>query len=87
MEPALDAFERAAQAAKNLPRRPDNNTLLKLYALFKQGTQGDVDGPEPNPFDFVGRAKYEAWSKIQGMTRQEARSHYIALVEQLNRPE
>ena len=56
-----DLFENAATAAKSLPEKPDDNTLLELYALYKQGSGGDVSGDKPGFFDFVGAAKYEAW--------------------------
>ena len=59
-------FEKAAEDVKKLPERPDNDTLLKLYALYKQGSEGDVSGPKPGFFDFVGTAKYEAWAKLKG---------------------
>ena len=60
-----DLFEKAASVAKSLPERPDNDTLLQLYALYKQGAEGDVTGDKPGFFDFVGVAKYEAWEKLQ----------------------
>ncbi|MGN6740780.1 acyl-CoA-binding protein [Dyella sp.] len=77
------AFEQAAEDIKRLGTRPDNDTLLKLYALFKQGSDGDVQGPQPGFFDFVGTAKYEAWAQLRGVDRNEAQRRYIALVEQL----
>jgi acyl-CoA-binding protein len=77
------AFEQAAEDVKRLGTRPDNDTLLKLYALFKQGSDGDVQGPQPGFFDFVGTAKYEAWAQLRGIERDEARRRYIALVERL----
>ena len=60
-------FEKAAEDVKKLSERPDNDTLLKLYALYKQGSDGDVAGAKPGFFDFVGTAKYEAWAKLKGM--------------------
>lgn len=77
------AFEQAAEDIQTLGTRPDNDTLLKLYALFKQGSEGDVSGPQPGFFDFVGTAKYEAWAQLRGTGRDEAMRRYIALVEQL----
>lgn len=77
------AFEQAAEDVKRLGTRPDNDTLLKLYALFKQGSEGDVQGPQPGFFDFVGTAKYEAWAQLRGIERDQARHRYIALVQQL----
>ncbi len=76
-------FEQAAIDAKQLARRPNNDTLLKLYALYKQGSQGDVCGPKPGFFDFVGTAKYEAWAQLRGMPSDEARQKYIELVRKL----
>lgn len=76
-------FEAAAVAVKSLPDRPDNDTLLQLYALYKQGAEGDVSGPKPGFFDFVGTAKYEAWAKLAGMDSEEAMNKYIALVKKL----
>ena len=80
----LDAqFEQAAADAQKLPERPDNDTMLKLYSYFKQGTEGDVSGEKPGFFDFVGVAKYEAWEKRKGMQADEAKQKYVDLVESL----
>ncbi|RAP57932.1 acyl-CoA-binding protein [Oleiagrimonas sp. MCCC 1A03011] len=76
-------FERAVTAARRLPERPDNDTLLRLYALYKQATEGDADGPQPGFFDFVGCAKREAWEQLAGMTDDEAMRNYITLVRAL----
>lgn len=76
-------FEQAATEAKQLQQRPDNDTLLKLYALYKQGAQGDVSGPKPGFFDFVGTAKYEAWAQLRGMSPGEAQQKYVELVRKL----
>jgi acyl-CoA-binding protein len=76
-------FEQAAEDVKKLTERPDNDTLLKLYALFKQGSEGDVSGPKPGFFDFVGTAKYEAWAKLKGMKNDEAMQKYTDLVKKL----
>ena len=78
-------FETAAQEAQRLPRRPDNNTLLKLYALYKQATVGDVSGKRPGGFDFVEKAKYDAWAKVKGASRESAMQEYVSLVESLKR--
>jgi acyl-CoA-binding protein len=83
MTAAPKEFEQAAIAAKSLPEQPDNNTLLKLYALYKQGSSGDVSGDKPGFMDFVGSAKYEAWSKLAGMSSADAQSQYIELVRKL----
>jgi diazepam-binding inhibitor (GABA receptor modulating acyl-CoA-binding protein) len=76
-------FEKAAAAAKSLPERPDDQTMLHLYALFKQGSSGDVQGSKPGFFDFVGAAKYEAWEKLQGISQEDARRQYVELVKKL----
>jgi diazepam-binding inhibitor (GABA receptor modulator, acyl-CoA-binding protein) len=76
-------FEQAAEAAQGLPRRPDNDTLLQLYALYKQGSAGDVSGSRPGMLDIRGRAKFDAWSKLQGTPREKAQEDYVALVERL----
>ncbi len=77
------AFEQAAKDVKTLTERPDNDTLLKLYALYKQGSEGDVNGDKPGFFDFVGTAKYEAWGKLKGTAQDAAKQQYIALVKKL----
>lgn len=76
-------FEKASTAAKSLPSRPDNDTMLKLYALYKQGSSGDVAGNKPGMFDFVGVAKYEAWEGLQGLSQDDAMNQYIDLVSEL----
>ena len=76
-------FRAAAEAVKQLAERPDNDTLLKLYALYKQGAEGDVSGPKPGFFDFVGTAKYEAWARLKGTARDDAQRNYIQLVRSL----
>ena len=76
-------FEIAAQEVQELPSRPDNDTLLKLYALYKQATQGDVTGKRPGFTNPVGRAKYDAWGKMRGTSKEEAMRAYIELVQSL----
>jgi acyl-CoA-binding protein len=83
MNEKLPTFEKAAAAAKSLPERPDDAAMLKLYALYKQGSLGDVQGDRPGFFDFVGAAKYEAWEKLEGTSRDEAQRQYIDLVRKL----
>ena len=78
-------FEAAAVAAKQTKKRPDNKTLLKLYSYYKQATEGDVKGERPGGFDFVGGAKFDAWSKLKGTSKDEAMTNYIKQVERLNR--
>ncbi len=76
-------FETAAKAAQALPKRPDNSTLLKLYALYKQATTGDVGGSRPGFTDLVGRSKYDAWAQLKGTSHEQAMRDYVALVERL----
>jgi len=78
-------FEAAAVAAKQTRKKPDNATLLKLYSYYKQATEGDVKGGRPGGFDFVGGAKFDAWSKLKGMSKDDAMQNYIKQVEKLNR--
>lgn len=77
------SFEAAVAASKTLSERPDNQTLLQLYALYKQGTAGDVEGKRPGFSDMIGRAKYDAWAAIKGTGKDDAMQRYIALVESL----
>ncbi len=76
-------FENAAKAVMNLADRPDNDTMLRLYGLYKQGSEGDVKGPKPGFFDFVGTAKYEAWEKLAGTDSDQAMKKYVDLVKKL----
>ena len=76
-------FEQAVVASNSLAARPDNDTLLQLYALYKQGSSGDVSGDKPGFFDFVATAKYEAWEKIKGLSSDDAMQQYIDLVKKL----
>ena len=76
-------FEQAAIDVKDLSERPDNDTLLRLYALYKQGSEGDVSGEKPGFFDFVGTAKYEAWAKLKGTAPEDAQKKYVDLVKKL----
>ena len=79
-----ELFEQAVKDAENLRERPSNETLLQMYSLYKQSTEGDnqKDPPE-NPFDFVAKAKYEAWASLKGKTPEEAMAAYIELVDKL----
>ncbi|MFK2900746.1 acyl-CoA-binding protein [Dyella jejuensis] len=83
MNDLQDQFKQAAADIKRSGERPDNDTLLRLYALFKQSTDGDVHGCQPGFFDFIGTAKQEAWSLLKGMPQEEAMRQYISLVRQL----
>lgn len=79
-----DRFKTAVQEAMNLSQRPDNATLLKIYALYKQATEGDVNQPRPGMIDLVGRAKWDAWNQLKGQTREEAQIAYIELINTLS---
>lgn len=83
--PLKEQFEAAVMASKALPKRPDNDELLKLYSLYKQATEGDIDPatPAPGMFDFVNKAKYDAWKKLEGTTSEDAMQEYIKTVEAL----
>lgn len=76
-------FDQAVADSKLLPAKPDNSTLLQIYALFKQGSAGDVQGDRPGFTDFVGRAKYDAWAALKGKSRETAQQGYIDLIESL----
>jgi len=81
----LAKFEAATAAAKQTKKKPDNATLLKLYSYYKQATDGDVKGTRPGGLDFVGGAKHDAWSKLKGVSRDEAMQNYVKQIEKLNR--
>ena len=77
-------FEEAAEDSKNLSVRPSNDTLLQLYSLYKQATDGDVNTEPPsNPFDFVAKAKYENWVRLKGKSKEAAMQEYINLIDKL----
>ena len=76
-------FESAAADSKKLDERPDNDTLLKIYALYKQGSVGNIEGRRPGFTDLIGRAKYDAWAKLEGLSREDAMQQYIALIDTL----
>ena len=79
-----EQFEQAAAESKNLSQKPSNETLLQLYSLYKQGSLGDVNADPPsNPFDFVAKAKYEAWSALKGKSTGDAMKEYIELIQKL----
>ncbi len=76
-------FEQAAAAAQKLATRPNNDTLLQIYALYKQATSGDASGKRPGLFDVVGRAKFDAWAGMKGLAKEMAMQQYIDLVAKL----
>jgi acyl-CoA-binding protein len=77
------AFDKAVAESKTLPEKPDNMTLLKIYALYKQATEGDVEGKRPGFTDMVGRAKWDAWNEVKGKGRDDAMQEYVDLIESL----
>jgi len=83
MEDRQKTFEQASKDVQRLPSRPDNMSLLQLYSHFKQATEGDVRGKRPGRLDFKGRAKYDAWAKLQGMKKEAAMQAYIDIVRRL----
>ncbi len=78
-------FEAAQEQVKTLTERPEDSVLLRLYALYKQGSEGDVSGERPGFFDFKGGAKYDAWAKLSGTPQATAQQQYIDLVAKLAR--
>jgi diazepam-binding inhibitor (GABA receptor modulator, acyl-CoA-binding protein) len=79
-----EQFEKAAADSKTLAEKPSNDTLLQLYSLYKQATEGDAaTDPPSNPFDFVAKAKYEAWSSLKGKSKEASMNEYIDLVKKL----
>jgi len=76
-------FEQAVAESKQLPEKPDNMTLLKIYALYKQASSGDVEGKRPGFTDMVGRAKFDAWAELKGKSGDESMQEYIDLIESL----
>ncbi|HVL59090.1 MAG TPA: acyl-CoA-binding protein [Burkholderiaceae bacterium] len=83
MSDLTQRFEQAVNDSKSLPERPDNQTLLKLYALYKQATVGDAQGERPGFADMIGRAKWDAWNDTRGLSREDAMQRYIDQVEDL----
>ena len=80
----IQQFEAAAARSKEFKKRPSNEELLQLYALYKQATEGDVSGERPGGFDFKAIAKHDAWFELKGKTKEAAMSEYVALVDKLS---
>lgn len=78
-----EQFDQALADSKNLPERPDNMTLLKIYALYKQASSGDAQGARPGFTDMVGRAKFDAWDGLKGSSKDDAMQQYVDLIEEL----
>ena len=83
MSALKSSFEQAVADSKQLPEKPDNMTLLKIYALYKQASAGDADGKRPGFTDMVGRAKWDAWTGLKGSTTDAAMQDYVDLIESL----
>ncbi len=79
----IDDFNSAVSKSKELTKRPSNEELLDLYALFKQATEGDVSGERPGGFDFKSIAKFDAWASKKGIAKDKAMEDYILLVSKL----
>ena len=78
------AFDKAMADSKNLSERPDNATLLKIYALYKQGSVGDNAEKKPGFGDMVARAKWDAWNSLKGTSQEDAMQQYIVLIADLS---
>lgn len=76
-------FETAVANSKTLSERPDNTTLLKIYGLYKQATQGDNGEKKPGFGDMVGRAKWDAWNGLKGTSSEDAMRQYVDLIDSL----
>ena len=78
------AFDKAMADSKHLSERPDNATLLKIYALYKQGSSGDNADKKPGFGDMVARAKWDAWNNLKGTSQDDAMQQYVDLIESLS---
>jgi diazepam-binding inhibitor (GABA receptor modulator, acyl-CoA-binding protein) len=78
-------FEQAAERSKQFTKRPSNEELLQLYALYKQATEGDASGERPGGFDFKAIAKFDAWAELKGKSKEQAMQDYVALVDKLGK--
>jgi acyl-CoA-binding protein len=77
-------FDAAVASSRKLPARPDNSTLLKIYGLYKQATQGDVTEKKPGFGDMIGRAKWDAWNAVKGTAGEDAKRRYVELIQSLS---
>ena len=78
-------FEQAAERSKQFTKRPSNEELLQLYALYKQATEGDASGERPGGFDFKAIAKFDSWAELKGKSKEQAMQDYVALVDKLEK--
>jgi acyl-CoA-binding protein len=83
MSDLSNRFQAAVANSRNISQRPDNGTLLTLYALYKQATEGEVAGDKPGFGDLVGRAKWDAWNKLKDLSKEEAMQQYVDLIDSL----
>ncbi len=83
MSDLSELFAQAQENIKTLSKKPDDDTMLELYSLYKQGSDGDVTGERPGFFDFVGGAKFDAREKLKGMSNEDAMQKYIDKVNDL----
>ena len=83
MSDLTNRFQAAVANSRNISQRPDNATLLTIYALYKQATEGDVVGDKPGFGDLVGRAKWDAWNKLKDLPQEEAMQQYVDLIDSL----
>ncbi len=84
MSDLSNRFQAAVSNSRNISQRPDNSTLLQIYALYKQATEGDVTGDKPGFGDLVGRAKWDAWNKLNGLPQEDAMQQYVDLIDSLS---
>jgi acyl-CoA-binding protein len=85
MSELQEKFTKASADAQKLKTRPADEDMLRMYALYKQATAGDATGDRPGAFDFVGRAKYDAWARLKGTDKDKAMKSYVDLVERLKK--
>jgi diazepam-binding inhibitor (GABA receptor modulator, acyl-CoA-binding protein) len=81
----IQQFEKAAERSKQFTKRPSNEELLQLYALYKQATEGDATGERPGGFDFKAIAKFDSWAELKGKSKEQAMLDYVALVDKLEK--
>lgn len=79
----IEAFDQAVSKSRTLEKKPSNDILLKMYGLFKQATEGDIQGERPGGFDFKAIAKYEAWTNAGGKSKEDAMQEYIDLIQSI----
>ena len=78
-----DDFLNACQRVEEFYTRLNNSTIRKIYAHYKQATEGDVSGKRPSVLKLRDRIKFDSWSSISGMSKDDAKIAYIELVNNL----